>query len=439
MPLEEWKGVLKEGDADRRLDAIRSLFGCSGGAETLKLRDPLVQMLQDADERVRLAAVLVLAHNNTRTPNTQSPSFNAKAEVRQQVPFVLQMLRSDDPERRELAQGAVAEIGPDAKNAVAMLMEDLNNRDRIVWHGAAHGLAALGEAAVEPLAQRLREGDKEIRQRVVFVFDRMEGRGRKALPVLEAMLKDKDKRLVLLASAGITAIDKSALYPMPQAEANLRLYIDALKSDDLLEQGYALISLACLGDKAVKAVPAMVEFGRGLEGQGAEREMLGLVVAGAVAGTGKQGVEELLKLVDESDEKTGILAADLLGNGRQSYAEFLPRVWKLADKKHGKLKGAIIDAIGSIGCDDEATMDRIATFLQDREVEVRRGAVRGLVTAEVETPEVLAALGRAQADSDPEVRQYATLALERIRSHRSTPESRSRASTRRAAPSPLRR
>jgi hypothetical protein len=87
-----------------------------------------------------------------------------------------------------------ARPGIDYKEVVPQLIEALKDSDADVRQSAAAALAAVGQPAVGPLLDILKDksDDKELRANAAYVLGHMGGAAHEAVPILLKLLKDSD-------------------------------------------------------------------------------------------------------------------------------------------------------------------------------------------------------------------------------------------------------
>jgi HEAT repeat protein len=203
------------------LDSLRKLVT----TEDKKLAPDLVRLLEQPQREVARAAALALGKIGGR-------------EARPAVPILKTALHDEDPAVRELAAGALANIGEAAASAVSNLSEALADSSAAVRCNAALALAHIGskaETAVRPLARALdlkeptevrlyaaealgkvgpaieqviedllralkEEDDQRVRQRIVFALHQVRSSSptRAVVAALEAVLEETSPRSSLV-------------------------------------------------------------------------------------------------------------------------------------------------------------------------------------------------------------------------------------------------
>jgi HEAT repeat protein len=233
---------------------------------------------------------------------------------------------NDLPTRLEAAR-VLSKCGPDAKAAVAPLIDALYDGDRRVRSAAAAGLAGIGPAAktaVNPLLAVLLDPDEGVREQACAALGRL-AEPKSTVDPLGDMLKDK--------SAGVrrTAAESLARYRTDAAPAAARL-VDAARGAG--RNDFYFINLV-----GGKAEPELAFFDETHQ-----------PVADALAGIGTAAVDPLVAALKDSDEPLRLLAAVALARIGGDAAN--PAVAPLTEMlKHGSefTRVAAAEALGHIG------------------------------------------------------------------------------------------
>src|SRR5262249_7194227 len=101
---------------------------------------------------------------------------------------------------RETAANALAEVGPDAKDAIPTLLEILlNERSNHSEHNeSVRALAAMGKQAVPALAKVALDQDSAARYAAMFALSQLDGEEKVAVPILINALND-DRLIATIA------------------------------------------------------------------------------------------------------------------------------------------------------------------------------------------------------------------------------------------------
>jgi HEAT repeat protein/uncharacterized C2H2 Zn-finger protein len=182
----------------------------------------LVRGLKDPDRRVRLAAACALAQFD--------PS-------REGVMTILIAALEDDRSNREEAERATVALGyfgPQARPALALLLERLKQGD-----AAVEGLAEMGPAAIPGLTEGLRDRDPAVRRRSAQALRLLGPVARSAVPLILDRLKDESPNVRREAVLALGEIQREKAIPL------LR---EALHGDKEAARA-AAAALAALGER----------------------------------------------------------------------------------------------------------------------------------------------------------------------------------------------
>jgi HEAT repeat protein len=105
----------------------------------------------------------------------------------------MKMLRDEDPIKRFTAIGAVREIGPEAKEAIPILIDtirEVRNRDRRLLVGCNDALLAMGKEIVPHMIELLNDDNWEMRRGAAWILGMVGPEAEDAVPALTEALKD---------------------------------------------------------------------------------------------------------------------------------------------------------------------------------------------------------------------------------------------------------
>jgi RNA polymerase sigma factor (sigma-70 family) len=163
-PAGFWVEQLNDGDPSYRLEAVRVLG--IAAARDPKLIKPLLRMLHDEEDRVRVAAT----HSLGQAGTAALPALTARLKEQEPV--------------RSLAAVALGDIGPEAECAVPALVDVLRAQDTRAREAAADALGKIGpraKAALPDLVQALKK-TRDNRQVIGQAIARIDPSTQKALP-----------------------------------------------------------------------------------------------------------------------------------------------------------------------------------------------------------------------------------------------------------------
>jgi HEAT repeat protein len=106
----------------------------------------------------------------------------------------INMLRDEDPTKRFAAIGAVRQIGPEAKEAIPILIETIrevrNNRDRRMLVACNKALLGMGKEIVPHMISLLKDETWEMRRGSAWMLGKLGPDARDAVPALTEALND---------------------------------------------------------------------------------------------------------------------------------------------------------------------------------------------------------------------------------------------------------
>ncbi len=121
------------------------------------------------------------------------------------VPVLIDLLRDDDPETRQVAGYALSGMGRAARSSIPALLKALRLPDRRTREYVARALARVGAEAVDPLTRALRDRDPKVRGGAAFALETLGTEARAAVAALVAALGDKDRPDDPMAPRGPTS------------------------------------------------------------------------------------------------------------------------------------------------------------------------------------------------------------------------------------------
>jgi HEAT repeat protein len=210
----------------------------------------------------------------------------------------------------EAAAGALAELGPQAVDAVPALLQALMNEEEDSGRrqAASDALAAIGSEAVPALVQAMTEGDERVRNAAARALKDIGPQAVDAIPALIQALGDQDDDVGLAAASALGDVGPEAI-PM---------LIEALGDRNAQARRGAILALGWIGPEAKEAAPLIV--------QALEEESEWLVRSSAAYALGSmqpdagEAVPALIQALGDESEYVRGSAADALG-------EFEARAW----------------------------------------------------------------------------------------------------------------
>jgi HEAT repeat protein len=173
-------------------------------------------------------------------------------EAEEAIPVLMHVMTCGAPESRDAARNALAAIGP---NAIPCLMRvvrtERNSQTRI---NAALALAQIGAAAVPVTIELLQNGSTLQRKWACKVLKEMGAAATDSVPVLIDVLLDGDEDLHTGAYLALASIGSKA------SEA-VAVLTDALESPEHSRHRYRIVAvLGAIGPDASMAIPALTRI-----------------------------------------------------------------------------------------------------------------------------------------------------------------------------------
>jgi HEAT repeat protein len=161
------------------------------------------------------------------------------------VAVLLKSLKHSDPEVRRSAAAALETFGAEAKCAVPILQQSLNDPDLTIQVTAARTLGRIGVAAIPALLQGLNHAAKQVRREAAWALTRFGPAAEAAVPALATALRDPDLKVCMGAAQALGAIG---------AEAAIPALIEALQNANLIFCRLTAQALARIGPAAIPAL-----------------------------------------------------------------------------------------------------------------------------------------------------------------------------------------
>jgi HEAT repeat protein len=137
------------------------------------------------------------------------------------------VLTAGDPEVRAAASEALVQVGPYARSAVPVLIENLKEDIRAVRWSAAHDLGEIGPEALDALpaltAAALHDSVPRVRVEAAVAIWRIDRRINRVLSPLIGALKDSDELVRWIAADCLGDIGPDAREALPALKAALEL------------------------------------------------------------------------------------------------------------------------------------------------------------------------------------------------------------------------
>lgn len=229
-------GALRDPQPGIREDAAQTL--ATFGALAADAIPDLLPLTKDSDAMVRSCAVDALVA--------------IRAPVKLLVPVLIHALKDPESFNRTQAADHIADIGPAAEDATAMLIQDITDLPTPETQAMENAVRKLGRwpaSAAPAVANALKSHSAEIGETAIFVLARI---GSPAVPPLVAMLDESNPEDCYWAMDALGALGPAAAGAVPKLMTMLRS-----KRDDTA--AFAEDALAHIGSGAVPELAAAVE------------------------------------------------------------------------------------------------------------------------------------------------------------------------------------
>ena len=389
-----------------------------------------------------------------------------------QLVQLIAQLQSKDANNRIRAAQEIGSIGPDARSATASLVSLLGDTDPVA-NAAETALWQIGPDVVPEIKGALKSDNSKVRMQAIEVLVQLGPKAKEAVPDLIEKLKNgSDKVEKTKAVFALEKIGKEAKPAIPAIT-------DLLETNDWELQWIAASALADIDPPAAKdAVPKLIEFlntqrahprfvhvcALALSKIGIEKDMADGAVAplliclkdtkvgdlnyfsDALATIGKSAVPGLIKMMDDQELTTRILAIGTLARIGPDAKGSIPKLLEILNVKEDALRYSTLFALAGVGTDsaevipliektlaapyekDSADLYWVAKGLayggvsgtkfllsgiKQKDSRVRSCCILAFANATV-TPEVIPALIAALHDQDENFRTSAIFALGEI-------------------------
>lgn len=270
--------VLAFADTDA---AVRATATAGLGRIGFRFLEQLRLAQKDKDAKVRVKAVEGIARLN--------PNF------REVFPALVESLKDDDRDVRLVAVGALSRFGP---QAVAHLIEALNDKDDKVWQRAKESLKVIEvpkDAIFPPLVKALDDKSSSVRQGACLAMFRFK---EDAVYYLVKALKDPDMAVQFMAADSLDDIGPPASKAIPA------LVDTATSTPHAKVRGRALMALVTIQGfedykrNPARAIPGLIER---LEDPDGQIRMGAVQTLGAFGSAARDAVPPLSKLLNDSE------------------------------------------------------------------------------------------------------------------------------------------
>lgn len=322
--------LLSHKDADVRRFAAQEFARI--GPEAKAAVPVLTRLLKDDNVDVRLEAAVALYAIDGRIDESipvlieglkASPRYVSGAVIRIGPPAkavvaeLIKLVRETNEEQvRDRAVTALGYIGPEAKDAVPLLLELARPMDGVTWFPSIDALGLIGRPAVPTLVETLSDPESPLREHAADALGEMGPVAKDALPALLQAFDDDDEDV---RNAVCNAIRDIAFWEIGRMPS-LPKMLSMARRDEHVRDTFAKMAAdkgidaddgveAAIIDTYTSTIPSLVEALNGTDGVWRRRAAITLRMTGPHA---KVASAALLLRLDDEDVLVRINAAAAL-------------------------------------------------------------------------------------------------------------------------------
>ena len=404
---------LASSDRDQRRDAAHQAAALGTGAKSLLPQ--LINALDDSDNQVfsdSIAAIAAMGSDGkaaapklfelleSRKGRGFRPRDRDQATLRAAFalskfgvsPELIAGLKSGDTGMRRGCAKALGFIGPDSKEAIPALIENLGHEDQPLRADAVEALALIGPAAVEPLISSLGWPDPRVREGSARALGELRAG---ADPILRAAKEEKETPVL---AAIIGAVPRVGM----AQESCVPILINALCDKRPEIHRAAVDAFVLVRPAAPVAVPALVKL---LDGSNAESAAATL---GFIGGDASAAAPALIAAAKRTTPPGKVFTDALSHLGARAVPVLIAELQALPPKDLSENHWAV-EALRSIG---GAAVPALAKQLDSPSPAVRLAAVKVLGAQGSGARSVQVRLLNLAADPEPLVRAAVLSVLE---------------------------
>jgi HEAT repeat protein len=149
---------------------------------------------------------------------TLAAGCHAKAQrsnpSEEQIPNLIQELKSGDDHGRAKAAEAIGRLGPEGKPALPALLLALRDEGELVRQNALRAIIAIGPdaRAIDGLTIALRDSDDTVRALSASALGGLGPLARRSIPALREAMQDRDENVQKQATDALNRIDPSSVH-----------------------------------------------------------------------------------------------------------------------------------------------------------------------------------------------------------------------------------
>ena len=292
-------------------------------------------------------------------------AFLAAAASAADIAQLKAALQAGAPAEQYSAADALADLGPQAREAVPDLAAALKSSDSELRWRAARALGVIGDPqAVAALRTATSDGEVPVRAQAIFALGRLKASDAESVEAVVAHLSDEDTQVRRAAIRALRLIG-------PPQRKMIPLIVKLLSDSEPTVAARALSSLTDGGVEVLPSLTAALEL--------RDARYWACLALGEMGPQAQTAVPALIKALDD-------------------------------DRPEVRLQAAI--ALGEIGPDAKPAASTITKLIDDPYPSVRTAAIFAL--GRIGEPSTASALASAEAATDPFVKMLATWALAKL-------------------------
>jgi HEAT repeat protein len=335
---------------------------------TYRIRQQVFQTLCSLDEtRFEKQALRLLKESANRIGKVRLQEYRAAlGEKEEAIAALVELLQDKDDSVRSGAAFALGELGKASENVIAALLERLQDEHDSVRSGAAYALGLSGKASenvIAALLERLQDEHDSVRSGAAYALGNLGNGLENVIAALLERLKDKHDSV---RSGAVSALGNLG----NGSENVIAALLERLQDEHDSVRSGAAIALGELGNGLENVIAALLE-----------------------------------RLQDEHDSVRSGAAIALGLSGKASENVIAALLERLQDE-HDSVRSRAADALGNLGNGSENVIAALLERLQDENDSVRSRAAEALGKLGKASEQVIAALLERLKDEKDLVRYY---------------------------------
>ncbi len=425
--------LLSHKDADVRRFAAQEFARI--GPDAKAAVPVLAKLLKDDDVDVRLEAAVALYAIDGRIDESTpvlveglkvSPRYVSGAVIRigppakAVLPALIKLVReTDDEQVRVRAVMALGYIGPEAKDAVPLLLELAGPMEGVTWFPSIHALGLIGRPAVPALVETLTDPESPSREHAADALGEMGPVAKDAIPSLLQAFDDDDEEVRNAVRNAIRDIAFSEIGRTPPLATLLSMARRDERVRDIFAKKASAKGIdvddgieAAIVESYSAAIPWAVETLSGADGEWRKRAAVTLRMTGPHA---KAASAALLSHLEDEDVFVRINSAAALWAINDDEQTALPILSHALEHPDDDVRLEAAMALKELGSMAKPALPALRKAFPDRVPSVSAQVAEAMANvAPDDEAGVLALMSLFVNDIDDRARGWAARALERL-------------------------